>query len=80
MIDRKQIQSRVKVHLLSGKSITHNECLKMFKGSRLAASIYRLRKDGLNITGTMHYEPDGTQYMRYKLEKKPLKKVRRRYS
>lgn len=66
---RKQITSRVKVHLLSGRSITPIECFKLFGGMRLADAIYNLREYGLKIDTEIVRLKDGGSYARYKLIK-----------
>lgn len=45
----KQVKPRLKVHLLKGKSITHNQAQKMWGTNRLAEYVRRLRKDGMDI-------------------------------
>lgn len=68
----KQIKSRVKVHLLLGKSITPEECRILYRGSRLASIINRLRNEGLKIATEIIYEGQD-QFARYSLIKQPKK-------
>lgn len=64
---QKNVQAKVHVHLLLGNSITHDECKKLYGGSRLASIINRLRSRGLKIITEMVYEgPD--QFARYHLQ------------
>ncbi|HEY6950141.1 MAG TPA: helix-turn-helix domain-containing protein [Nitrososphaeraceae archaeon] len=70
---QKQIKAHVRIHLLLGKSITPDECKRLYRGSRLAVVINRLRNEGLNIITNIIREPNGDQYAEYSLIK-PIKK------
>lgn len=48
-----QIQAKLKVYLLSGKSITPLQALERFGTMRLPVYIMRLRQKGYKITTTM---------------------------
>jgi hypothetical protein len=77
---QKQVLAHLKIWLLQGKTITQSQALKMWKTSRLAAYVYRLRHGyhQMKIAKTMIYEKNGDQYAKYKLEVKPKKKVNHR--
>lgn len=76
----KQVLAHLKIWLLQGKTITQSQALKMWKTSRLAAYIYRLRHGyhQMQIAKTMIYEKNGDQYAKYHLESRPKKKVNHR--
>jgi hypothetical protein len=46
---KKNVEPRLKIHLLEGKSITHNEAQAIFGTNRLAEYIRRLRRKGMDI-------------------------------
>lgn len=69
-IKGKNIEAKLKVWLLQGKSITHNEAQKMWGTSRLAVYKRRLVKKGMNIKTEMVYNGRDS-YGRYSLEVKP---------
>lgn len=56
-IGKRQIKARLKIHLLQGKSITHNQAQEKWGTNRLAVYIERLRKDGLRITTKIIHTP-----------------------
>lgn len=65
----KNVEPRLKIHLLQGKSITHNQAQKLFRTNRLAEYVRRLREDGMKIVTKMVYE-NGDCYGVYSLERK----------
>lgn len=56
----KQIKARLKVWLMLGKKISHNQAQKLWHTNRLASYIHRLRKDGLKIQKKMIITPRET--------------------
>lgn len=68
----KQVQTQVKFHLLLGKTITPNQCRKLYKGDRLASIIHRLKDKGMDIDKVMVYNKD-SQHAKYFLKKTPKK-------
>ncbi len=61
---------KVLEHLLSGKSITSWEAIKLYKATRLSAIIFDLRAKGYNIHSEKEYnEVTGTNFARYVLLK-----------
>jgi hypothetical protein len=48
---QKNVEARLKIHLLEGKTITHNQALTKFGTNRLAEFIRRLRNKGMKIKG-----------------------------
>lgn len=66
----KQVKARLKVHLLQGKSITPNQALRMWRTSRLATYVLRLRHEGMDIITTMKTE-NGDTFAEYSLAKRP---------
>ena len=61
---------KVLEHLLSGKSITSWEAIKLYKATRLSAIIFDLRAKGYNIHSAKEYnETTGTNFARYVLLK-----------
>lgn len=68
---QKDFKAKVKYHLLQGKTITHNQALRMWRCSRLSSCIHRLRRDdNMKIITTMRKE-DGIEFAEYSLAKKP---------
>ena len=65
-----QVEARVKVALLLGKTLTHWQAWKRFKTNRLASYINRLRNKGMKIKTLMVTSPEGGQYGVYYLEQK----------
>jgi len=61
---RAQIESRVRVHLLTGKTITQEQCRDLFNGWRLAVCIQRLKEKGLNIDKVM-VKKNGVSFAKY---------------
>jgi hypothetical protein len=72
MKPNKNILPHLKVHLLTGKTITHNQAQEMWGTNRLAEYIRRLRKQ-MTITTTMVHEGNDV-YGVYSL---PVKKENR---
>lgn len=65
----KDVLGHLKVHLLQGKTITQNQALKMWRTSRLATYVLRLRKQGMNIITTMRHE-NGDSFAEYSIPKR----------
>ena len=57
---------QIKEYLLAGNSITPIEALNMFGAFRLAAIIFKLKEQGLNIKTEMVYEED-KKYAKYSI-------------
>jgi hypothetical protein len=55
-------------HLKKGKTITSWQAFELFKATRLADIVFKLRGRGYDIT-TFLIESNGTRYAKYKLEK-----------
>jgi len=70
----KNVEKRLRLWLLSGKTITHNQAQVLWGTNRLAVFISRCRKAGMKIRTDMVYEKDDS-YGVYSLIKK--KKVSR---
>lgn len=49
----KQVKAHLKIHLLQGKSITQLQAFKLWKTTRLAVFINRLRREGMKIQTVM---------------------------
>lgn len=61
---KKDIKTRLRKYLMEGKSITQLQALKIFRTTRLASYINRLRNDGMVIkTNMVHSE--SSIYARY---------------
>lgn len=66
----KNVQAHLKIWLLQGKSITHNQAQKMWGTNRLSEYIRRLRHDeGMNIVTERKIE-NGSLFGVYRLVKK----------
>jgi hypothetical protein len=48
-----QVKSRLKAHILSGKTITSLQALERWGTMRIAVYVNRLRQDGVKIRTTM---------------------------
>lgn len=59
---------KIKAHLLSGKSLTALEALKLFDCMRLASRIWDLRVQGLEINKQM-ITRNGKRFAQYSLSK-----------
>ena len=57
---------QIKEYLLAGNSITPIEALNMFGAFRLAAIVFTLKEQGLNIKTEMVYEED-KRYAKYSI-------------
>lgn len=68
MKKQKQVKGHLKAWLLMGKSITSNQALKMWRTSRLAVYINRLRNEGMKIVTEM-VTSRGDQYAKYFIPK-----------
>lgn len=66
MSKQKQVEARLKVWLLRGKEITHNQAQRLWGSNRLAEFIRRLRKKGMKIR-TELVSDDGEVYGVYSL-------------
>lgn len=62
----KQVKAHLKVHLLQGKSITQLQAFKMWKTTRLAVFINRLRRDGMKIQTIMVKAGTDVSYAKYR--------------
>lgn len=63
----KNVEAHLKVWLLQGRKITHNQALRLWRTNRLAEFIRRLRRRGMNIKTELVSE-DGDVYGVYSLE------------
>jgi hypothetical protein len=66
---RKNVLARLKVHLLLGKTITQKEAYKMWRTTRLASYVRRLRVMQYDIHTEIVYAKNGDQFGRYSLKK-----------
>jgi len=57
-------KEQVKKHLIKRKSITSWDAITMYKATRLADIIFRLRDEGMNIKTEMIYK-DGMNWAKY---------------
>jgi hypothetical protein len=57
-------KEQVKKHLIKRKSITSWDAITMYKATRLADIIFRLRDEGMNIKTEMIYK-DGMNFAKY---------------
>jgi hypothetical protein len=55
-------------HLKKGKTITSWQAFELFRATRLADIVFKLRGRGYDIT-TFLIEANGSRYAKYKLEK-----------
>ena len=55
-------------HLKKGKTITSWQAFELFRATRLADIVFKLRSRGYDIT-TFLIESNGTRYAKYKMEK-----------
>lgn len=62
---------KVRVHILSGKSITGKQAMERFGLYRLSSVIYNMRSAGHDIV-TIQIRDKGENYAKYKLAKPPL--------
>lgn len=62
---------RLKIHILSGKSITGKQALERFGLYRLSAVIFRMRMEGHDIVTTQVTEK-GEIFAKYQLRNPPL--------
>lgn len=72
----KNVEARLKIWLLRGKEITHNQALRLFGTNRLAEFIRRLRKKGLKIKTELISE-NGDVYGVYYLDPLFLRRKKR---
>jgi hypothetical protein len=61
-------KDKIKLHLLSGQTITAGEALLVYGCFRLAARIKELRADGFNIVTIMKTDANRKSYASYKLK------------
>lgn len=70
---RIQVKPRLKVHLLMGKRVTHNQAQVWWKTNRLASYVWRLQKEFKEIGKYIHcqmvYLKNGQQYGVYSLKR-----------
>jgi hypothetical protein len=77
-IKEKHVEKRLKLWLLSGKTVTHNQAQKMWKTNRIAEFVRRLRNKGMNIITTM-VTHDGDRFGVYSIPKeKKVSKIKSR--
>jgi hypothetical protein len=69
-IKKKDVEAHLKVWLLQGKEITHNEAQKKWGTNRLAEYIRRLRANGMKIEMTMT-NSNGDIFGVYRLKETP---------
>lgn len=62
----KQVKAHLKIHLLQGKSITQLQAFQMWRTTRLAVFINRLRKEGLKIQTIMVKAGTDACYAKYR--------------
>lgn len=68
---KKNVLPRLKIWLLQGKEITHNQAQKLWGTNRLSEFIRRLKVDhGMNIITERRIE-NGSMFGVYRLVKKP---------
>ncbi|CAB4139292.1 Helix-turn-helix domain containing protein [uncultured Caudovirales phage] len=60
-------KSQVLTHLLSGRTLTQGEATVLGYGTRLAARVLDLKRDGHNIQTKMKFDIHGNPYGEYKL-------------
>jgi hypothetical protein len=72
----KQVLAHLKIWLLKGKTITHNQAQKMWRSNRLSEYVSRLRHGyhQMQISMTWITEKNGDRYGQYKLEVKKKKR------
>lgn len=56
----KNVEAHLKIHLLEGKTITHNQAQKLWGTNRLSEFIRRLRRKGMDIDMKMKSEGNDT--------------------
>lgn len=67
MTKQKQVKARLKTRLLMGKTITQNQALSLWRTSRLAVFVNRLRNEGMDIhTEMVNFK--GDTFARYSLK------------
>ena len=67
--------AKVKEHLMSGKSITSWEAIRLYRATRLSAIIFELKnRHGLTIASELITE-DGVHYSKYSLKADPKLKA-----
>ena len=54
-------------HLVRHKTITSWKAIELYRATRLADIIFKLKCQGWDITSTLRFEPDGTRYAVYRL-------------
>lgn len=64
---QKQVKARLKIHLLLGKKVTQAKVLALWRTTRLASYIFRLRREGMRIKSTI-IRHGRDQYAEYQLE------------
>ena len=64
--------AKVKEHLMSGKSITSWEAIRLYRATRLSAIIFELKnRHGLTIGSEIITDENGTHYSKYFLKADP---------
>lgn len=54
-------------HLVRHKTITSWKAIELYRATRLADIIFKLKCQGWDISSTLRFEPDGTRYAVYRL-------------
>jgi hypothetical protein len=60
-------------HLVRHKTITSWKAIELYRATRLADIIFKLKCQGWDIVSTLRFEPDGTRYAVYRLISYPKK-------
>ena len=58
-------------HLIRKKSITSWDAIQLYRATRLADIVFKLKCQGWDISSTLRFEPDGTRYAVYRLVSYP---------
>ena len=58
---------KVANHLVRQKTITSWKAIELYRATRLADIIFKLKCQGWDIVSTLRFEPDGTRYAVYRL-------------
>ena len=69
-VKKKNVEAHLKIWLMKGREITHNEAQKMWGTNRLAEFIRRLRAQGMEIEMRMT-NFNGDVYGVYRMVQKP---------
>lgn len=58
-------------HLIRKKSITSWDAIQLYRATRLADIVFKLKCQGWDISSTLRFDPDGTRYAVYRLVSYP---------